>query len=187
MFRRSWERFCYQKGFYGYAFSTQIGFHVTDNHVMRGQRIRWGRAEERRSSMLQNAATGRVWRYGVSASPHFWPYAHLKLKARVLFAEFSSGTVIADVDQQHRLRRTVCKGWRNKQWHGRLMAFLRLLSNNSSSIELPLSDSYFLRLDAHPIAVTAPMTTQLPDTMDDDEEEYTSSTLGNWDIEGENE
>ena len=187
MFRKAWESFCYQKSLYGYAFSSQMGFHVTDVHVPLGRRVPWGPHEERRSSILQNVARGRIWRYGVSASPEFWPYAHFKLKPRVLFAEFSSGTVIADVDQQHRLRRSVCKGWRNKQWHGRMMAFLELLSNNASSIELSLSDSSFLRLDAGPIKVTAPVTTPRTDEMGADAEEEDSSTLGNRDIDDEDE
>lgn len=183
MFRKSWESFCYQKGLYGYPFSSQMGFHVTDNHVLIGRRVPWGAQGQRRSSMLQNVARGRIWRYGVSALPQLWPYAHFKVKSRVLFAEFSSGTVLANVDQQHRLRRTVCKGWRNKQWHGRLMAFLELLSNNSSYIELPLSDSSFLRLDASPIRVTSPVTTPRPDEMSEDGEEEDNSTLGSPDIE----
>jgi hypothetical protein len=187
MFRKSWEGFCYQKSLYGYAFSNQMGFHVTDNHVALGRRVPWGPQKERHSSMLQNVARGKIWRYGVSASPEFWPYAHFKLKARVLFAEFSSGTVIADVDHQHKLRRSVCKGWRNKQWHGRLMAFLELLSNNSSSIELSLSDFSFLSLDASPIHVTVPVTTPRANEMGEDAEEEDSSTLGNRDIEDEDE
>ena len=187
MFRKSWEGFCYQKSLYAYPFSSQTGFHVTDNHVALGRRVPWGLQGERRSSMLQNVASGWIWRYGVSASPQFWPYAHFKLKARVLFAEFSSGTVLENVDQQHRLRRTICKGWRNKQWHGRLMAFLELLSNNSSYIDLSLSDSSFLRLDASPIPVTAPVTTPRLNEMGEDAEEADSSTLGNRDIDDEDE
>jgi hypothetical protein len=187
MFRKSWEGFCCQKGLYGYPFSSQMGFHVTDSHVALGRRVPWGPQGQRRSSMLRNVARGRIWQYGVSALPQFWPYAHFKIKSRVLFAEFSSGTVLANVDQQHRLRRTVRKGWRNKQWHGRLTAFLELLSNNSSYIELPLSDSSFLGLDASPIRVTAPVTTPRPDEMAEDEEEQDNSTLGNRDIDGEDE
>jgi hypothetical protein len=186
MFRKSWENFCSQKGLYGYPFSSQIGFHVTDSQVPIARRIPWGPQGQRRSSMLRNVARGRIWQYGVSALPQFWPYAHFKIKSRVVFAEFSSGTVIADVDQQHRLRRSVCKGWRNKQWHGRLMAFLELLSNNSSYIELPLSNSLFLRLDASPIKMTAPVTTPQRSEMGEDGEEEDTSTLGTLDInEGE--
>ena len=183
MFRKSWEGFCSQKGLYGYPFSSQMGFHVTDSHVPIGRKVPWGLQGQRRSSMLRNVARGRIWQYGVSALPQFWPYAHFKIKSRVLFAEFSSGTVIADVDQQHRLRRSVCKGWRNKQWHGRLMAFLELLSNNSSYIELPLSDSSFLRLDASPIRDDRSSDNAATDEMGEDGEEEDTSTLGTLDID----
>ncbi len=42
MFRKSWEGFCYKKGLYGYPFSSQMGFHVTDNHVPIGRKVPWG-------------------------------------------------------------------------------------------------------------------------------------------------
>ena len=70
--------------------------------------------------MLRNIAGGKVWSFGVSAFPNLWPFPHLKLKARVLFSELSegaAGAAIADTDRQFRLRRRICKGWRNKQWN----------------------------------------------------------------------
>lgn len=36
--------------------------------------------------MLRNIAKGQVWAFGVSALPAFWPFPHIKLKSRVLFA-----------------------------------------------------------------------------------------------------
>lgn len=131
--------------------------------------------------MLRNSAGGRVWQYGVSATPAFWPYLHFKLKARVLFAELSSGkagAVISDAAAQHRLRRTICKGWRNKQWHGRLMAYLELLSADALCIAVPLAEACAITLDASPMRFTSPVTTALPDTMDADAEETDDSTLG---------
>jgi hypothetical protein len=131
--------------------------------------------------MLRNSAGGKVWQYGVSASLSFWPLPHFKLKARVLFAELNgnrAGGVIGDTDAQHRLRRTICKGWRNKVWHGRLIAFLELLSCDSTFILVPLSGSSAITLDDRPMLFTSPVTTALPDTMEDDAEESDDSTLG---------
>lgn len=186
MFRVSWEGLCRAKGLYAYAYSSQLGFHVTQDQASLGKRIAWGRQGQRRSSMLRNKAGGKVWQFGVSATPNFWPYPHFRIKSRVLFAELAgkeAGAVFADADQQHRLRRTICKGWRNKAWHGRLMAFLEVLSNGSPYIDLPLSNSALLRLDARLIQVTSPVTTVLPDAMPDDAEELDISTLGNFDVE----
>jgi hypothetical protein len=118
--------------------------------------------------------------------PYFWPFPHFRIKSRVLFAELSgkeAGAIFNDAGQQHRLRRSICKGWRNKVWHGRLMAFLELLSGESPYIDIRLSDSASFRLDATPILVTSPVTTTLPDVMSDDEEEQDDSTLGNFDPE----
>jgi hypothetical protein len=136
--------------------------------------------------MLRNAAGGKVWQYGVSATPYFWPFPHFKIKARVLFADLAgreAGSIFEDRDQQHRLRRSVCKGWRNKAWHGRFMAFLELLSGTSPDIALTLSNSCSLDIDATPLLVTSPITTVLPDLMSDEAEEQDSSTLKSSDSE----
>lgn len=186
MFRKSWESFCRMKGFYEYPFAKQLGFHITKDQIPLSMKIIWSRHGQRRSSMLRNSAGGKVWQYGVSATPYFWPFIHFRIKARVLFANLASneaGTIIGDAGEQHRLRRSICKGWRNKAWHGRLMAFLTYISGESSSIMLPLSSLCSLIIDATPVRVTSPITTNLPDTMSDEAEEQDSSTLGNFDAE----
>jgi hypothetical protein len=188
LFRRAWENLCRSKGLYEHAFATQAGFHVNEAQIPLGKRISWGRQGQRRSSMLRNSAGGKVWQYGISASPFFWPFPHFKLKARVLFAEQignRAGAVIADASAQHRLRRTICKGWRNKVWHGRLMAFLELLSGESPHILVPLSAACAVTLDARPMLFTSPVTTALPDSMGDDAEESDDSTLSTFNPEDE--
>lgn len=183
MLRKAWEGYCRERNLLEYYYSQVSGFHVTDAHVPLGKRLRWGTQGENRSSMLRNKAQGKVWQFGVTALPAFWPYPHFKLKSRVLFAEANgekAGSVFADRDLQHRFRRRICKGWRNKQWHGRLMAFLELLSGNQAFIKLPLAANAFVRLDATPIVFTSAVTTVLPSVMDDaDDEEEDDGTLGN--------
>jgi hypothetical protein len=189
MFRRAWENFCRSKGLYEHLFAAQTAFHADEAQTPLGRRISWGRDGQRRSSMLRNSAGGKVWQYGVSATPFFWPFPHFKLKARVLFAELAAGNragaVINDAAIQHRLRRTICKGWRNKAWHGRLMAFLELLSTDSSCITVPLSDACSITLGGRPMLFTSPVTTALPDAMADDAEESDDSTLGMFNLEDE--
>lgn len=188
MFRRSWERFCRDKGLLEYRFSNQSGFLVSKGHVPLGKRTPWGDKTQRRSAMLLNASGGKVWAYGATATSFLRPFPHFKFKARVLFSDLSgkdAGAVIYDSVKQHSLRRTICKGWRNKVWHGRFMAFIELLSGSSPCLELPLSDSSFLKLDAQPFQVTVPVTTLLPNIMSEDADEQDDSTLGNFELEGE--
>lgn len=183
MFRQSWESYCRSRELYEYPYSKQLGFHVSEKQMPLGKRVSWGRQGQRRNSMLRNNAAGKVWQYGVSASPSFWPYPHFKLKSRVLFAELAgkvAGKVFDDPAQQHKFRRSGCKGWRNKAWHGRLMAFLELLSGDSQFIELPLSGSASIKLDATPILFTSSVSTALPDVLSDDDEEQDVTTLGNF-------
>lgn len=181
LFREAWERALRERHLLEYRYSNASGFHTGEKQASIGERISWGAQGDRRWSMLRNVARGHVWQFGVTGLPALWPFMHYRLKSRVLFAPFENevaGPVIQDARKQHRLRRTVCKGWRNKQWHGRLMAFLELLSGESSFIRLPLAEDAALRLDATPLLFTSPVSTELPNLLGDEDEEADDSTLG---------
>ena len=88
------------------------------------------------------------------------------------------GLSIDDARKMHRLRRSICKGWRNKQWHGRLMAFLELLSGDEATIKLPVGSDRHIKLDATPALFASPVTTALPNVLQDEDEENDDGTLG---------
>ncbi|WP_413992431.1 TIR domain-containing protein [Labrys okinawensis] len=181
LFRVAWTAHCTQRGFIKRQYSNAAGFHVSQDQAAIAQRIPYGKQGERRWSMLRNVAKAVIWSFGVTAIPVFQPFFHFRLKSRVLFAtpEATKGEeVIDDARKQHRLRRTICKGWRNKQWRGRLLAFLEILSEDSAFVTLPVSDSGSIILDAWPMLFTSPVSTSLPDELRDDEEEVDASTLG---------
>jgi hypothetical protein len=188
MFRKAWERFCRDRGLLEFKYSKTTGFHASKDTVKIGQKIPWRHQGEQRSSMLRNMARGHVWQFGVSGLPAFWPFPHFKLKSRVLFAPVAgneAGDPLDDPKKQHRLRRTVCKGWRNKQWHGRMLAFLELLSGEAPYISLPLGETAHIRLEASPILFSSPVGTELPDKLTDEQEEEDETTLGRPEPEGE--
>lgn len=181
MFRQAWNAYCRERGLLEYTYSNAVGFHASKDQGKIAARIPWGKQGERRWSMLRNVSKGHVWQYGVSALPAFWPYPHFKLKSRVIFAPYESeeaGTPYDDAKKQHRLRRSICKGWRNKQWRGRLLAYLELLSGESAFLRLPLASDAHIVLEAFPLLFTSPVSTVLPDALTDDQEEADVSTLG---------
>jgi hypothetical protein len=181
MIKEAWFQFCKIRGLIEYSYSNSVGFHASPALAPTGTRIPWGKQGDRRSSMLRNIAKGHIWQYGVTALPATWPFWHLKLKARVLFAAdngTAEGLAIDDAKKMHKLRRSICKGWRNKQWHGRMLAFLEILSGDSAYIKLRLSAEHDLVVDAAPILFTSPVSTMLPNIADADDEETDASTLG---------
>jgi TIR domain len=179
--RQAWNKYCQKRGLLEYQYSKAVGFHIGKDQAAIGKKISWGTQGERRSSMLRNVAKGHVWQFGVSVIPSFWPYPHFKLKSRVLFAPIIDGEAdgpLDDAKKQHRLRRTVCKGWRNRQWHGRLLAFMELLSGEASAISLELAETATVRVEAAPLLFSSPVSTVLPAVMQDEDEEVDPSTLG---------
>ena len=190
MIKKAWLSYCRQKGFVEYHYSNAVGFHASPAQAATGQRISWGKQGDRRSSMLRNVAKGNIWQFGVTAMPYFWPFWHLKFKSRVLFAVDNGtpeGLRIDDAYKMHRLRRRICKGWRNKQWRGRMLAFLELLSGESAYIRLSLAANAALTVEAAPMLFTSPVSTALPDVLDADEEEADVSTLGRPELDDEDE
>lgn len=191
MIKEAWFKFCNIRGLIHYSYSNSVGFHASPALAPVGTRIRWGKQGDRRSSMLRNIAKGHIWQFGVTALPATWPFWHLKLKARVLFAADNGtpeGLAIDEPKKMHKLRRSICKGWRNKQWHGRMLAFLEMLSGDSAFIRLRLSAEHDLVIDAAPVLFSSPVSTMLPNEADADDEETDASTLGrpeNDDEEGE--
>lgn len=188
MLKTAWFNYCKRNGFVEYHYSNAVGFHASAEQAPTGKRIPWGKQGDNRSSMLRNSAKGHIWQFGVTAMPAFWPFWHFKLKSRVLFAvdnQTPSGLFIDDAKKLHRLRRSICKGWRNKQWYGRMLAFLELLSGESAFVRLPLSDSAEIVLEAAPMLFSSPVSTVLPDILGEDEEETDVSTLGRPDSEDE--
>lgn len=181
LMRQAWEKHCMRLGFRAHTFSSGLSFHVSEDQLGIGQRVSWGRQGERRSSMLRNISRKKIWEYGVGAIPGLFPYPHLKLKSRILFSEIGDNQkaiVIPDKRSQFRHRRSVCSGWRNKAWHGRVMAFMELLAGESPYVDLAVGSGECITLDAAPIQFTAPVTARQTHKLDEDAEETDSTTLG---------
>ncbi len=180
IFRKAWEAYAKKRKLLSFAYSSDIAFHVSREQARIGQRFGWGTQGEKRSSMLRNIAKKHVWSFGVTAIPSFWPYYHFKMKSRVLFSEVSgneAGSVVGDKAAQHRLRRSVCKGWRNPQRHGRLRAFLEMLVGDAPYIDLAVGSAQQIKLESVPIFFTSPVTTDLPNQIDDAAEEVDETTI----------
>lgn len=58
------------------------------------------------------------------------------------------------------------------------MALLELLAGESAFISLPVSPSISILLDPTPVLFTSPVSTPLPNVMQDEDEETDESTLG---------
>lgn len=181
LMREAWEKFCRDKKLYQFKYSSQLGFHVDSKLVKLGKKIPWGIQGQKRSAMLRNVSKGSVWEFGITAIPSLFPFPHFKLKTRVLFSpseDLENNSPYLESEKQHKLRRRICKGWRNKQWHSRIRAMLELLSRESAFITLELGDTAQMKVDAIPIFVSSPVSTALPNELDDDFEDMDDSTLG---------
>lgn len=163
LIRQAWDNYLSQCGYLRHEYANGVGFHVSEQIAKIGEYVKWNHQGVPRKSMLRNESKKRqkVWEYGVSAIPSLFPYPHLKLKARVLFSQLSpseKSNSINDHRAQHRLRKSMCSGWRNPVWNGKLMAFVKKLSGENPFFELPLGAGVSVTLDSMPIQVISPVT-----------------------------
>ena len=183
LFRQAWEKHCHAQGFLQHIYANGSAAIASEKKIKIAKRVPWGRQGQKRNSMLRNIAKGKVWEYGVSAQPSFFPFPHYRLKGRVLFSEAkgrNKGPAIDDHKAQHRLRKSVCSGWRNKAWHGRMMAFLELLAGDSPYVSLPVGMGQFIVLDGMPVQVTSPVSARQRNELGEDAEEKDLTTLGGY-------
>ena len=181
LMRQAWEKHCTRLGFLAHRFSSGLSFHVGEDKLGLGKRVAWGRQGQKRNSMLRNVSKKKAWEYGVSVIPSLFPYPHLRLKGRVLFSDIGEAgktIVIPEKRVQFRLRRSVCSGWRNKAWHGRVMAFMELLAGESPYVDMAVGSGDSITLDAMPIQFTSPVTARQTNRLSEDAEESDPTTLG---------
>ncbi|MFZ6763350.1 toll/interleukin-1 receptor domain-containing protein [Pseudoroseomonas sp. WGS1072] len=181
LLRQAWEKHCARERFLAHTFSSGLSFHVGEDKLALKKRVSWGRQGERRNSMLRGVSRKKIWEYGVSVIPSLFPYPHMRLKGRVLFSDIgerNKAIVIPDTKAQFRLRRSVCSGWRNKAWHGRVMAFMELLAGESPYVGLAVGSGGTITLDAMPIQFMAPVTARQTNRLGEDAEEPDETTLG---------
>lgn len=181
LIRQGWESNAKAQGFGAFEFSNGTAYIVTAAQIGLNKRVLWGRQGQERRSALRNRAKKYTWEYGASAQPSLFPFPHIRLKGRVLFSVdggTKKGEVIDDHKVQHRLRRSVAGSWRNRAWHGRMMAYLELLAGESPFVTLRVGLQEDILIDASPILATSPVTARNTNDLGEDAEETDATTLG---------
>lgn len=188
LLRQAWEAHVKKQGFHPHDFANGTALIVSQGQIALNKRVPWGRQGDRRLSVLRNKSKGKIWEYGISAQPSLFPFPHFRLKGRVLFSEVDAKMrtkIIDDHRIQHKFRRSVCGSWRNRAWHGRLMAFMELLAGESPYVTLPVGMGHHILIDASPIQATSPVTARNTTLLGEDAEEVDDTTLGGRFVEDE--
>jgi hypothetical protein len=185
LIRAGWERRCRQAELLEYDFTHLPGFQVSPQAVPLGKQVTWRKDPSTRRAALNGKVGGRMWMYGATAIPKLWPVPMVKLKPRVVFAAGSTDNgveLIPDASRQHKLRRQVCTPWRNKRWHGCMMAYLTLLQDENGDIPLSVGPGADILLGGKPLTFVVPATTPNTDVMDENADTDDPTTLGSaWD------
>jgi hypothetical protein len=161
--RQAWERLCKSKGLLAAELSIgrlcwylpagepgQVAVPYTDLDGSKRKKKLVGRSEKHKV----------FWHCAVEAFPVIGHPSRLTFVLHVVFTE-DGRTPLASAPRAHRLRRSFCKNWWQWQWRELMLAFLSHFAGAESSIGLPVANGRDIRVSAQPTKFTAPVSTPL--------------------------
>lgn len=118
------------------------------------------------------------WCYAVGMVPQFDEPWRVELRSTIVFTD-DDGRPLNTPARAHRLRMSFCRGWWNDRWRGFLRAFLALVADGQSQIELPVGSGRNVIVSATPIMFSSPVgLSDLAPTVDDDPIDDPEDDLG---------
>jgi hypothetical protein len=108
----------------------------------------------RRQLVGQSRARNVFWHYGVSFWPSTSPLHHIRLSGHVSFT-LDGRKIVGDARRMHRMRRTLCRSWRNDRWRDLLLALLYWLGDGATELRVALGNGADMVLGLPPMHFTA--------------------------------
>lgn len=93
----------------------------------------------RRQLVGQSKARNVFWHYGVSCWPATSPLHHIRLSGHVIFT-VDGRNPVGDARRMHKMRRTLCRSWRNDRWRDLLLGFLYWLNDGETELRVSMGD-----------------------------------------------
>lgn len=184
--RQSWELTMEAKGL---GVHEQSGgrkvFYVTPALTKgRGEKIAFLDVDGRKRRKALNGRSERKkanWCYAVGMVPQFDEPWRIELRSTIVFTD-DDGKPLDTPARAHRLRMSFCRSWWNDRWRGFLRAFLALVADASSTIELPVGSGRKVVVSATPIMFSSPVgLSDLVPLIDDDPIDEPDDDLGDVD------
>ena len=98
----------------------------------------------------------RFWHFGIDAQPVHDPLFGYRLASHVLFSD-NGQTVWTDHRRMHRARRSQCKDWHNPEWRDRLLAVIAWLSQEGTTISIPVAEEAKVEVSTESVCLASPV------------------------------
>lgn len=184
--RQAWELTMEAKGLGVYEQSGgRKVFYVTPPLTKgRGEKIAFLDVDGRKRRKALNGRSERKkanWCYAVGMVPQFDEPWRIELRSTIVFTD-DDGKPLDTPARAHRLRMSFCRSWWNDRWRGFLRAFLVLVADGGSTIELPVGSGRKVVVAAMPIMFSSPVgLSDLVPLNDDDPIDEPDDDLGDVD------
>lgn len=104
---------------------------------------------------ISGYSSGYSWYYGISFFAALNPFPHYKIYHHVVFKD--SENKLVDQTLQHKLRRSTCSNWYNRDWLERLMAWFTNLADFDEEISVHVDLDCTVCVDSIPHKVYSPV------------------------------
>jgi hypothetical protein len=170
--RQAWGRYAQSKGLLGQGFANgRVGYFLpaeeggSKRTSFKGPTGISGARALNGFSPKNNV----YWHYAPELLPVVGKPLTFSVAPHVIFTE-DGKTPLSDTARAHRLRRRFCKSWWQDRWRDMMLAYLAHLAGGKDTLEIPLSESFSLVLDAHPALFDCPVTAAAPIAEPQDDE-----------------
>ncbi|WP_292502155.1 toll/interleukin-1 receptor domain-containing protein [Mesorhizobium sp.] len=109
----------------------------------------------RRQLVGQSKARNVFWHYGLSTWPATTPFIHFRLSGHVIFTVDGRSTV-GDASRMHKMRRTMCKSWRNDRWRDLMLAYLAWVAGDAPELSIDMGGDAVIKLELPPVQFDVP-------------------------------
>lgn len=184
--RQAWELSMEAKGLgvYEQSGGRKVFYVKPELTKGRGERIVFLDVNGRKRRKALNGRSERRkanWCYAIGIVPQFDQPWRIELRATIIFTD-DEGKPLDAPARAHRLRMSFCRSWWNDRWRGFLRAFLALVADGSSMIELPVGSGRKVVVSATPMMFNSPVgLSDLVPLIDDDPIDESGDELGDVD------
>jgi hypothetical protein len=159
LLRQGWERRARSLGLLAYETATRANAWFPPKGVVADDVVQFVGPEgsKRRKTLVGWSAKRRVhWHLAMEAVPMLTNPQHFVLKPHIVFTE-DGRTPLESTARMHALRRGFCKSWWNDRWRDLIAAYAAWFAQGMESIEIKMSDTATVQVDARMMELTSPV------------------------------
>ena len=174
----SWDRFIQQRALSMYEMANGATCYFSKKDMVHNDNLFFAGVDDNKT---HRAIVGyktireskRYWHFAIQSKSLVYPAIAYIIKPHVLFSD-DGKKIWESKERLHKARRSQCKHWWNPDWRDRILAVMKYLAGEESTISIPVGSELTISIPTHPIVFKIPVSYKEPEeeSIIEDEEDY---------------